>query len=332
MSFPAEGNVRTVSELAVEACRLEPEPLRAIYDFVQAVRPDVPEHSIRARIYEAMKDDKIVRVMEGVYFAKVGQAQLLLVQGDAWDVLRKLDENSIDALITDPPGKFGRNWAGMGTTRPHATEVHGRTYKQPELDEEFVKQAFRVLRKDRAWNTLSKEKRARGEFPKGGAACLIRVPIENKTTRPHIQELIRLAESAGFVFYGEFVVALDMIGMGYDSGRDKGAAWLLFHAGNRNGVLWDLSVPNVIQAKRIRNPCKGDAKEHEAEKDPVEFTELLKAVTRKGDIVLDPFIGRGRWTKQMVSEGRHVIGADMDGTWPERIASEDYGYAGETPN
>jgi DNA modification methylase len=317
----------SIQDLAIEACRDSPKPLRPIYEFVKTHRPETAEETIRARIYEAMEQAKVVRVARGIYFARLGPAQLLLVEGDAWDVLKQLEENSVNALITDPPGKFGRDWAGMGTTRPHA-KLGGRTYPQPELDEGFLREAFRVLEKAKEWNTLSKTRRESGSFPKGGAACLIRVPIENKTTRPHVQRLIELAESVGFVYYGEFIVALDKLGMGYDAGRDKGAKWLLFHAGTRNGVLWDLSVPNILHARRVGNPCSEDAVAHEAEKDPVEFTELIKAVTREGDVVLDPFCGRARWAKEALSMRRHVIASDIDGKWLDRIASEDFGFSG----
>ena len=252
-----------------------------------------------------------------------GPAQLLAIEGDAWDVLSKLTTDSVDALVTDPPGKFGREWAGAGTTRPHS-KVGGRLYQQPELDLEFMRQAFRILKKSREWNTLSRVKRATGCFPKGGAACLIRVPLENRTTRGHVQRLIGLAEAVGFVYYGEIVVALDRIGMGYDCGRDHGAKWLLFHAGRRNGTLWDYTLSNVIAAKRIRNPCSPAATQHEAEKDPSEFTRLIQAVTREGDVVLDPFAGRARWTQQVLAKGRHVILADVEGEWLRRIAGDLY--------
>ncbi len=176
----------SIKELVIAACAQVPEPLEVAYSFVRAWRgQEVAQETIRARIYEALKEGKLVRVARGVYFARSGPAQLLLVEGDAWDALKQLEENSIDALLTDPPGKFGREWAGMGTTRPHA-QLGGRTYQQPELDGQFLKEAFRVLNKRREWNTLSKAKREAGDFPKGGAACLIRVPIENRTTRPHV--------------------------------------------------------------------------------------------------------------------------------------------------
>ena len=307
--------------LAEEACRSAPEPLGLIYDFVHTFRREVAEETIRARIYEAVEEGRVVRVARGVYFARDGPARLLMVEGDAWEVMASLSDDSIGALVTDPPGKFGREWAGAGTTRPHS-KLGGRLYRQPELDLEFMRQAFRILKKSKEWNTLSRVKRATGCFPKGGAACLIRVPLENRTTRGQVQNLIRLAEEVGFVLYGEIVVALDKLGMGYDSGRDKGAKWLLFHAGRRNGTLWDLSLPNVIDARRVRNPCTATATEHEAEKDPTEFTRLINAVTREGDIVLDPFAGRARWARADLESGRHVILADVDGRWFGQVAAD----------
>jgi hypothetical protein len=195
----------TTKQLVMSACAEKPEPLASIYNFVHNWRPEVPDHSIRARLHEAVRDGKIVRVMEGVYFARSGEAQMLLVEGDAWEVMKKLDDSSVDLLLSDVPGKFGREWAGTGTTRPHRL-LGGRTYHQPELDMDFFKEALRVLKKDREWNTLSKERREKGDWPRGGAACVIRVPLENKTTRPSIQSIIKLAESLGFIYYGEILV------------------------------------------------------------------------------------------------------------------------------
>lgn len=296
-----------------------PQPLAFFYDVVRRLRPETAKETIRARIYEGVARGDFARVAPGIYYSCRGEGQLLVVEGDAWDVLSKLDQDSIDALVTDPPGKFGRDWAGQGTTRPHS-KLGGRTYQQPELDREFLRQAFRVLKKERAWNTLSRERRARQDFPLGGAACVLRVPLENRTTRPHVQELIRLAEEVGFVFYGEIVIALDRIGMGYDGGRDLGSKWLLFHAGPRNGVLWDLSLPNVIPARRISNAAKEGATHHEAEKDPREVLPILRAVLRRGEVVLDCFAGAATWVQEALAEGFHAILVEKQPPWAEAIA------------
>jgi DNA methylase len=326
---PAE----SVKDLAMKACETKPEPLPVIYNFVQGWRPGTANETIRARLYEAMKDGKVERIMEGVYFARRGEAQLLVVEGDAWEVLGKLDDDSIDMMISDIPGKLGRNWAGQGTTRPHAAAftggdgtggIGGRTYHQPELDEEFFKQAFRVLKQEKDW------RRGNG-LPgtvKGGATCLIRSPIETWTTHEAVQHLIKLAESVGFVYYTEMIIALDSIGMGY-TGRDLGAKWLVFTKGEHVGVPWDLTVPNVIQAHRVKNPAKKDFTKHEAEKDAIEFIEPIKMYSRSGDVILDTFAGVAKWRKDAMEMGRHVILCDMEKRWVDSIAA-DAGYSFST--
>lgn len=308
-----------ISKVILSSADSVPKPLAWFYDLVERVRPGTARETVRARIYEAVSRGELARVAPGVYHAARGDAQLLVVEGDAWEALRALPSDSLDALLTDPPGKFGREWAGTGTTRPHSA-LGGRTYDQPELDAEFFSQAFRVLKKNRPWNSLSRARKEREDFPEGGAACVIRVPLENRTTRGAVQQLIRLAEDAGFVYYGEIVIALDRIGMGYHSGRDMGAKWLLFHAGERNGVLWDLSMPNVLRARRINNPAKADSPRHEAEKDESEVIPILRAVARAGDLVMDCFAGAGTWIRTALQDGVNVLAIEKQERWARRLA------------
>jgi len=146
----------------------------------------------------------------------------------------------------------------------------------------------------------------------------------------------RLAEDLGFRFYGSLTwdrrrapVSLakvqrteaantESMGMGYDAGRNRKNDLLLFSAGERNGVLWDLGLPNVLTHKRLARR-KG---EHEAEK-PVElFWDLARALTRAGDVVADFFVGRGRWIQKLLDEGRHVIAVDRNPDWVRAIAGD----------
>lgn len=308
-----------IPEILRQAADETPRPLAWFYEFVSRLRPGTAKETIRARIYDAMDRGEICRVAPGVYHARRGEAQLMVIEGDAWAALRNLPDESLDALVTDPPGKFGREWAGSGTTRPHSS-LGGRTYAQPELDGEFFREAFRVLKKAKPWNTLSKARREKGDFPAGGAGCVIRVPLENRTTRGPVQELIRLAEGAGFVYHGEIIVALDRIGMGYHAGRDKGSKWLLFHAGERNGVLWDLGMPNVLAARRVNNPAKPGAVRHEAEKDASEVMPLLRAILRPGETVLDCFAGSGAWIRAALEAGFNVLAVERQAAWARAVA------------
>jgi hypothetical protein len=92
--------------------------------------------------------------------------------------------------------------------------------------------------------------------------------------------------------------------MGYDAGRDLGAKWLVFHAGERNGVLWDLGATNVIDAKRVRNPAKPGFVKHEAVKDPVEFLQIIKAYSRGGRRRSRLFLRRGEMGEGSDEDGQ----------------------------
>jgi len=319
----------SIKDLAIAACEEVPEPLEVAYSFVRAWRgEEVAEETIRARIYEAVKEGKIVRVARGVYFARSGPAQLLLFEGDAWESMPKVADSSIDCIITDHAFKLGTDaWVGMGTTRPHAS-MGERTYPQRDIDEQWLRDAYRMLRKDKEWNTINKAKKLAGEFPRGGGACALFVPSFNRTTFTHIKKLIELAESVGFVFYGTITWDKEVMGMGYHCGRDQKMEILIFTAGERNGVFWDLGLPNVLREKRLRRKCAPDAVEHEAEKPAQLWLRLAGALTREGDVVADFHVGRGRWIKQMLEMGRHVVAGDINGLWPDRIATEDFGFVG----
>lgn len=307
----------TIRDCVEEAIEGTPTHLETVYRFVLRFRPEVAEPTIRARVYEAVDEGEIERVATGVYVARRGPATLLLVEGDAREAIEALDDESLDAIITDPPYDLGtEDHARQGTTRPHQGE--GRSYDQWDLDDEMLEEMFRVLRKDTEWNTISEERREEGDYPAGGGALLLFAPPITRSTWPHFRDLIELARDLGFVFYGVLTWDHERMGMGYDCGRNQRNELLLFTAGERNGLLWDLGMPNVLSHKRL--PRREG--EHEAEK-PVElFWELAEALTRAGDVVADFFAGRARWVRRFLKEGRHVVAVEKEGEWVERIRGD----------
>lgn len=307
----------TLASRVVQAVQCRPEPLRSIYSFVLQFRPGTAEETIRARVYEAVQDGRVRRVAPGVYFARSGPAALLLIEGDARSVLESLDDDVVDAIITDPPYDLGtRQHTSYGTTRPH--RGRGRTYRQWDLDAVLVREMFRVLRKHREWNTINPSARRENRLPRGGGALLLFTPNISRSTWPHIRDLIELVRGIGFEFYGTITWDQEIIGMGYDTGRNQKGEILFFTAGPRNGLLWDLGFSNLVRARRLqRKPG-----EHEAEKPVGLFGRLVEAVTRPGDVVLDPFVGRGRWVRRVLGMGRHVIVGDLDPKWVQKIAGD----------
>jgi site-specific DNA-methyltransferase (adenine-specific) len=109
-----------------------------------------------------------------------------------------------------------------------------------------------------------------------------------------------IAEAAGFKFWKPIIWDKVSIGMGYHY-RSRYEFVMFFEKGKRK--LNDLSVPDILQAKRIRN-------KYPTEK-PVEISEILiNQSTYEGYIVADPFCGSGSVAEAAVKNGRFFWGTD----------------------
>lgn len=350
----------SLRDIVTDAVKHEPKRLRDIYAIVGSIRPGTADETVRARIYESVSAGTILRVCPGVYLASSGPARMVLIEGDAWDIIKTMPNDTINLIVTDPPFDMGTAAnARTGSTRPHGQQ--GRTYEQRDLDASFLKEAFRVLAKTthewasiaprscaacktkvdaKSLNTSPASEATAGhcatcgkttsltpyEPPMGpGVACIL-TPPRTEQTDPHIDELKRIAKTVGFHFVCEFAIDYQDKAMGYWPPQRH---WLVhaFTAGPvKRGVPHDLSVTSCFTVKRVRRASKPgttEAKdEHEAEK-PVElFETIARFFTKPGDIITDFFGGRARWAQKLVNDGRHVVLIEKDPHWVERIASD----------
>ncbi len=110
--------------------------------------------------------------------------------------------------------------------------------------------------------------------------------------------------AAGFRFWKPLVWDKKTIGMGYHY-RCRYEFILFFEKGKRR--LNDLSVPDVLEAPRIRNG-------YPTEK-PVSLSEILvRQSTQPNEIVCDPFMGSGSTGVGAMGEGRRFAGCDISAT------------------
>lgn len=245
--------------------------------------PEAHEHSIRGRIYENLGKD-FKRVGRGLYVAVQGEATCVVLEGDAWDEVKNLDTESIDALITDP----SYDW--IDKFRNKKTTSWQRMSYQPErrdIDLELGRDLYRVLRE--------------------GAHAFVFVPAETGTTRPHINRMIETLEKSGFVFRKRFIWDKLSIGMGY-SGRARHEGILFLTRGTAKRKPCDLTVGDVIPSRMI-DPRR---RVHPTEKPLGVLDSLIRFSTKIGEVVLDIFGGSCSTGKAAIRIGRNAICVEKD--------------------
>lgn len=265
--------------------------LRDIYEQVLRARPGTKESTVRGRLNE--NNGKLfVRVARGVYIANLGHATAVIFEGDAWEKIKDIETESIDALFADAPYPWLNKHFETGTTR----KPDGRlSYDTCEIDPVLLKEMYRVLKSKKIGTGLN------GQQTIGGAHMFLFVPALTVGTWDHVNTLIKDAEHMGFVFNKLFIWDKIDIGMGYN-GRNRYEALLFMSKGERL-MPFDLTIPDVISVKRP-DPAR---RLHESEK-PVElYEQLISFSTIAGDVVLDIFAGSANIAKATLAMGRHCI-------------------------
>lgn len=256
----------------------EPVSLQDLY----AHLPDALEHSIRAGIYERLGKE-FTRVGKGLYVAINGDATCIVVHGDALEAVKQLPTQSVDAVITDPPYGWLDHFVDAGTTRKRMDWKFDRQ----DIDRELGLEIYRVL--------------------KEGAHAFIFVPAETRTTRPHIERLIKVLEECGFVFQKRWIWNKVVLGMGY-SGRARYEAVLFFTRGLEKRQPCDLSIPDVIDCPLIQP----NERIHPCQKPQPLLEALVRFATQVGETVLDLFAGSCALGRAALAMGRNAILIEKD--------------------
>jgi|GEM_PF-947017 len=217
-----------------------------------------------------------------------------VVVSDAFELLRSLDDESVDLVVTDPPYASLELHRSRGTTTRLTTNWFA-TVPDARLPELFAL-VYRVLRRDRHFYLFCDEvtadviKQQQGigaaRQPNGGRRC-----------------------SSGFIYWKEVIWAkttLDKTRIRGGTGYHFRAACeriLFFEKGKR--TLADLGVPDVLLAPR--SGVTGPAVK------PGEIVRtLLLQSSSEGDLVVDPFAGSGVVGVEARASNRRFLLGDLD--------------------
>jgi len=270
----------TLKENLVNFLVDNPSNLKQIY----GAFPKEKETTIRGRLNENI-NKCFKRIYRGIYLATSGNAQALIIEGDAWEEVKNIESNSIDAIITDSPYTSLDKYYKVGTTRKRNLQK-SVGFKTKDIDKILLKEFYRVL--------------------KVGGHFFSFLPADAKGTKHKNDYFIFTSEEVGFIFNKRFIWDKKCIGMGYN-GRSK-YEQIIFLSKEKRTMPRDRSIPDLLSHKRI-SPSK---RIHVAQKPNELIKDLIKFCSNENDVIFDPFAGSLVLAEECLKNKRNNISIEID--------------------
>lgn len=267
-----------------------------------AAMPDVPEHSIRARLHEGVEKGRFERLARGVYAVAYKKddgtnARCLLLQGDGRD-LSFLPDASADCIITDHP--YDVSGQLKGGNRDFAS------YDLFRYTPEDMAEKYRVL--------------------KPGCFLVEFLPEESAENFEYVTAVKKMALDAGFQYYAK--VPWIKSGFVANTGRKtKNSEDLVFFTKGkarsmRPDAKKDKADPSskhfmsgaagMLPAAFDFAPPPKKNRIHQAEKPVSLLRTVLDYVTYAGEMVIDQFAGSGSLGEACLASGRDCVLIEKD--------------------
>lgn len=213
----------------------------------------------------------------------------MLYLGDCLDIMQAMHDESVDAVVTDPPYCSGARTAAAVTNRGGMSRGQRWNAKPIDSDQmtstgyiwlmrQVAREALRLL-KPGGWFVSFVDWR---QYPALYGAI--------ETTNLRVCNML-VWDKCSFA-----------LGNGFRNQHE-----LAIVATKGVGQPHDLSTGNVIATKRL-----GQSEDHPTEK-PVDLIRpILRVVAPKGGVILDPFMGSGTTGVACMIEGRAFIGIERE--------------------
>jgi DNA modification methylase len=210
-----------------------------------------------------------------------GSARFTIIEGDCLDALRRVGDECIDSLVTDPP--YGINYK-PDVGKPIAND------KRPFIW--WLYDAYRVLK------------------PGGGLVCFCRWDV---------QESFRLAiETAGFRVRNQLVWDKISHGGQGDTRAQFIMAHEVMWFAVKGRFSFPGGRPASVMAHRIPTHAQ---RTHPTEKPTELMRDLVRAITPENGVVLDPCAGTGATIVAAIEDGFRGIAIEVDGGYAKTARS-----------
>ena len=210
-----------------------------------------------------------------------------LINGDAIDFMKTLEDESVDLIVTDPPYKVtARGNAGnSGGMMQSKLSMQGKIFKHNDIRPiEYIPEFYRLL--------------------KDGSHCYI------MTNHVNLQEMLNTATECGFHFIKSLIwnKGNKIMGQFYMSQFE----YILFFRKGKGKKINKCGTADILSVPNKKTKGKDGKNIHDTEK-PVELMKILiENSSQEGELVLDPFLGVGATAMACKELNRDYIGIELD--------------------
>lgn len=211
----------------------------------------------------------------------------VLWNGNCLEYMRTLEDECIDLIVTDPPyPTTSRGNAGnSGGMLQKEINKKGKVFEHNNIDcTEYAPEFYRVL--------------------KDGSHCYV------MTNHINLIKMLNVFTDCGFHFIKSLIwnKGNKIMGQYYMSQFE----YILFFRKGYGKKINNCGTADILSVPNKKTKDENGKNIHDTEK-PVELMKILiENSTKKGDIVLDPFVGVGATALACIESERNYIGIELD--------------------
>lgn len=213
--------------------------------------------------------------------------------GDCMDLLKDIENESIDLLVTDPPYKVtARGNAGnSGGMMRKKISMQGKIFEfnniKPQI---YMPEFYRIL--------------------KDGSHFYI------MTNHINLQEMLNTATENKFKFIKSLIwnKGNKIMGQYYMSQFE----YILFFRKGRGKKINKCGTADILNVQNRKTKDDNGKNLHDTEK-PIELMQILiENSSKENEIILDPFMGIGSTVLACINTNRNYIGFELDKTYYDK--------------
>lgn len=213
-----------------------------------------------------------------------------LLQADSREVIKRIPDNSIDFILTDPPYNLGKHSTG-NIPLPGRSAMNNDVAEWDMVDfnpEEWADEFIRILKPSgnlfifTSYNQLGR-----------WYNCL-----DHRFDTSNFM-IWHKTNPAPKIFKAGFLNSCEMIFTCWN----KGHTWNFISQAEMHNFL---ESPICMRPERLSNP------KHPAQKPVSILKKMIQIATNEGDIIFDPFMGVGSTGVAALDLGRRFIGVELD--------------------